>query len=151
MESPGAFLDSFAHDIRGHEHFRSLLITCEPEQRGNMYESLRHRLRFTPKPLDVYVSEGAYEAERKQLPELRDGIFHAYRPMQFRTLWSTVCRIPITTERLLQSMRNLLIDVGEEKKDEAIFKVHVVTHITDGDFLRISAGLYIGEEPQRIQ
>ena len=42
-----------------------------------MYDSLRPYLRFTPKPLDVYIAESAEKAAREDLPTIdADGKIH---------------------------------------------------------------------------
>src|SRR5262249_44658822 len=56
--------------VQDHEHFRSLLVRCEPENRSAMYDSLRPYPRFTPKPLDVYIAESAERAEKQRLPTI---------------------------------------------------------------------------------
>jgi hypothetical protein len=61
-------LDKLAKGIRDHEHFRSLLMRCEPSHRHEMYELLRYRLKFNPKPLDVYEAEAGQKAESERLP-----------------------------------------------------------------------------------
>ena len=60
----------FGRVVRDHAEFRMLLTRCEPEQRRNMYETVKPYLRFEPKPLDAYLAESADIAERKQLPTL---------------------------------------------------------------------------------
>lgn len=62
-----------AYLTRDHDHFRSLLNRCEPTERRNMYEAMRPYLRFDPKPLDVYISELAMDAEARQLPTIGEG------------------------------------------------------------------------------
>ena len=152
LENPSGMFEALAKRIDGHEHLRNCLLKCEPAERVHMYEALRPHLRFQPKSLDIYISEAARIAEAKQLPSLVDGKFVEYRTVQFRTLYSTVVKIPLTAERLLQSMRNLLRDIPDDNREEVIFKAHVViAKITGDEFLRISAGLYIGTEAQRIQ
>lgn len=54
--------------VRDHDHFRSLMINVEPAKRTIAYEALRAHLRFTPKPLEVYLSEAAQQAEAQKLP-----------------------------------------------------------------------------------
>jgi hypothetical protein len=66
------FMEAIGRMIDGHEHFRDLLTGCEPDQRHEMYESLRPYLRFEPKPLDVYLSEAGAIAESQQLPTWDD-------------------------------------------------------------------------------
>ena len=56
--------------VQDHEHLRSLLIRCEPENRSAMYDSLKPYLRFTPKLLDVYISESAERAANQGLPTI---------------------------------------------------------------------------------
>ena len=56
--------------VMDHEHLRSLLVRCEPENRSAMYDSLKPYLRFTPKPLDVYIAESADRAARQDLPTI---------------------------------------------------------------------------------
>ena len=56
--------------VQDHEHLRSLLVRCEPENRSAMYDSLKPYLRFTPKPLDVYISESAERAANQDLPTI---------------------------------------------------------------------------------
>jgi hypothetical protein len=63
-----------------HEQFRQLLNKCDPPQRTAMYETLKSCLRFSPKPLDVYLAESADLAERKQLPTIAaDGTLKPFR------------------------------------------------------------------------
>lgn len=73
LDEPGALMAALAYSIADDNHFRSLLTRCEPEHRPAMYNSLTPNLRFTPKPLDVYLAKAASEAERKQLPVLAPG------------------------------------------------------------------------------
>jgi hypothetical protein len=49
-----------------HDAFRGLLMSTAPDQRRIAYESLKHHLSFTPKPLDVYEREIKDKAEREQ-------------------------------------------------------------------------------------
>jgi hypothetical protein len=157
MDAPSAFLDAFAMDIRDHDHFRSLLSRCEPQERQSMYDSLVYRIRrFKPLPLDNYIAQSADLAERKQLPTIgTDGKFHAYRPAEFKTLWSTVILLrSMTHERLMQTMRNLERDIPDEQRDQVIYKAHNVFRSEawgKDEYLRISAGIYENGEAQRIQ
>lgn len=54
--------------VRDHNHFRAILAKVEPEKRHIAYEAFRSHLRFTPKPLEVYLSEAAQLAEQEKLP-----------------------------------------------------------------------------------
>jgi len=59
-------LDQLAFFVRTHEQFRGLLMSTKPDQRRLAYESMAPRLRFAPKPLDVYECEIKEKAEREQ-------------------------------------------------------------------------------------
>lgn len=152
LDAPRGLMEALGGKIRDHEHLRSLLIRCEPKERQSMYDSLKAHLKFSPLPLDVYIARSADLAERKQLPIIReDGSFAEYRPMEFKTFWSTVIKLSImSAERLQQAWRYLMRDIPEDKQDQAIFKTHLVSK--DGEeYLRISAGLYVNGEAMRIQ
>lgn len=58
-----------AAQVRDHDHFRTLIARCEPEQRWDMYESMRPYLRFTPHELDWYIMEAKAVADACKLPE----------------------------------------------------------------------------------
>lgn len=51
-----------------HERFKKMLLKVEPEKRAQCYRAMYSKLPFKPKPLDVYLMEGANEAEAKKLP-----------------------------------------------------------------------------------
>jgi hypothetical protein len=55
LDDPG-LLSQFAFLVQDHDHLRSLLVACEPENRGAMYQALAPHLRFRAKALDVYIS-----------------------------------------------------------------------------------------------
>ena len=72
--------------VQDHEHLRSLLVRCEPENRSAMYDSLKPYLRFTPKPLDVYIAESAERAANMDLPTIDStGNIH-FRPTPVQEL-----------------------------------------------------------------
>jgi hypothetical protein len=68
LDEAGPLVQQLAFMVRDEAHFRSLLTRCDPEQRRGMYEAMVPHLRFTAKPLDVYVAEAARDAEIRQLP-----------------------------------------------------------------------------------
>ena len=70
LESGSGLMAALGFLVQDHEHFRSLLVRCEPENRSAMYDSLKPYLRFTPKTLDAYIAESKELAERYQLPTL---------------------------------------------------------------------------------
>jgi hypothetical protein len=154
LEARDGLMEALGRRVKDHGHFRLMLTKCEPRERGHMYEALRPHLPFEAKPLDVYIGEAALVADQKQLPRVNpDGTFSAYRPFEIRTLWSTVLKLEsVNPERLAQTMRNLIRDIPDDKQGEAIFKVNIVKKVPeDIDYLRISAGLYVNGEPQRVQ
>jgi hypothetical protein len=69
LESGSGLLSQLGFLVQDHQHLRSLLARCEPENRSDMYNSLAPYLRFKAKPLDVYITESAERAEQ-QLPTI---------------------------------------------------------------------------------
>jgi hypothetical protein len=65
LDDPHIF-SQIATLYQSHEAFRGLLMSTAPDQRRIAYESLKHHLSFTPKPLDVYEHEIKEKAEREQ-------------------------------------------------------------------------------------
>lgn len=77
--------------VEDHEHFRQMILKCEPSERYTMYEALAPNLRFTAKPLDEYMIESRRLAEVKQLPvQQPDGTLKPYTPPEVRTIQSCV-------------------------------------------------------------
>ena len=68
LESGSGLMAALGFLVQDHEHFRSLLVRCEPENRSAMYDSLKPYLRFTCKTLDAYIAESKELAERQYLP-----------------------------------------------------------------------------------
>lgn len=67
--------------VRDHRHFERLITECEPEMRQELYDSLRPHLKFSAKPLDVYIADAQQRAEREQLPVLMEnGHLRAFTP-----------------------------------------------------------------------
>lgn len=66
--NPADMLHALAMGINSHEEFRKMLQVVEPEKRKIAYETMRPRLSFQAKPLDVYIAEAGQEAESKRLP-----------------------------------------------------------------------------------
>lgn len=73
LDQAGPLMAQLAMFVRDHHHFRSLLNTCEPENRRDMYEALSPNLRFKPKPLWEYMIEIYADAEARQLPTIGEG------------------------------------------------------------------------------
>jgi hypothetical protein len=48
--------------------FRDLLLNYEPEKRKVLYEAMCGKLRFVPRSLDSYISEGRIMANNEKLP-----------------------------------------------------------------------------------
>jgi hypothetical protein len=70
LEDGAGLISQLGFMVMDHEHLRSLLIRCEPENRSAMYDSLKPYLRFTPKSLDVYIAESAERAANQDLPTI---------------------------------------------------------------------------------
>jgi hypothetical protein len=80
LEDGAGLMAQLGFLVEDHEHLRSLLVRCEPENRSAMYDSLRPYLRFAAKPLDVYIAESAEKAAREGLPTVdADGVIQ-FRP-----------------------------------------------------------------------
>ena len=161
LDAPSGLMEALGRQVVDHEHFRSLLIRCEPRERASMYTSLKPHLRFVPKPLDVYIAEAGQLAEAKQLPILEDGKLRPYQPAQFRTLWQIEVHLSaLNGELLLRAMRYLQRDIPDEQLELVIYKAHIKQvllapqngrYIEAVELLVISAGIYEGGEAQRIQ
>lgn len=68
LDDPNGFLAQFGFLVQDHDHYRSMLLACEPQKRQLMYDALRTRLSFTPKPLETYIAEGRAQADAEKLP-----------------------------------------------------------------------------------
>lgn len=86
------FLDEFGSMVQDHDHFRLLLMKCDPAQRATMYEQLRSRLQFRPKPLEQYIAEAKEIAEREKLPtwDPETQTLTPYTPGEVRTMAGAV-------------------------------------------------------------
>ena len=70
LEDGAGLMSQLAFMVMDHQHLRTLLVRCDPENHSAMYDSLKPYLRFTPKPLDVYISESAESAANQDLPTI---------------------------------------------------------------------------------
>ena len=68
MDAGNGLLAELGRRVIDHEHLRSLLTRCQPEERGAMYDSLKPYLRFPARSLAAYMAESALKAER--LPQV---------------------------------------------------------------------------------
>jgi hypothetical protein len=80
LEDGAGLMAQLGFLVQDHDHLRSLLVRCEPENRSAMHDSLRPYLRFTPKPLDVYIAESAERAARQDLPTIDEKGNIDFRP-----------------------------------------------------------------------
>src|SRR5215831_741035 len=80
LEDGAGLMAQLGFLVQDHEHLRSLLARCEPENPSAMYDSLRPYLRFAPKPLDVYIAESAERAARQDLPTIDEAGNVNFRP-----------------------------------------------------------------------
>jgi hypothetical protein len=100
LDDPG-FLAAFGVFVRDHDHLKSLLFACEPEQRRQMYEAITPHLRFKARTFDQYLQEVREDAEARQLPTLAaDGTLQGYRVPELtsldRALNEAVARVSLT-------------------------------------------------------
>jgi hypothetical protein len=87
LDDAAGLIPQLAFLVEDDDHFRRLLIKCEPERRHDMYEALRPHLGFEPKTLDVYVAEAGAAAEAQQLPTVgADGKLYPFRTQDIRTI-----------------------------------------------------------------
>ncbi len=81
LDQPMRLCGELAAYVRDHDHFRLLLMACEPQERANMFDAMRGNLRFRPRTLDAYIAEAGAIAEAKQLPlQDADGNLHPFMP-----------------------------------------------------------------------
>ena len=79
LDDPQGLATQLGYLVDDDEHFKRLINKCDPQYRNEMYQALAPHLRFTPRPLDTYISELGMEAEAQQLPTVdEDGKFHAF-------------------------------------------------------------------------
>ena len=150
-DNPSGFIELFARAIENHDDFRRFLVTCEPRQRYDMYESLRPHLKFNAYALDVYMAQAAQEAEAKQLPIWDGERLLGYVPFEMRTLLKlSIPTEGLTAERLQQAFKYFMRDVPEEFLNYAIYKIHIV-HVNGVERMQFSAGVYENGEALRIQ
>ena len=90
LEDGAGLMAQLGFLVQDHEHLRSLLAHCEPENRSAMYDSLRPHLRFAPKALDVYIAESAERATRQDLPTIDEAGNINFRPTPTHEVGSDV-------------------------------------------------------------
>lgn len=70
-----------AGTIRDHKHLETILTSCPPEDRHDLYESIRPHLKFFAWPLDRYVASAGQRAEREQWHVMgEDGKLQEFKP-----------------------------------------------------------------------
>jgi hypothetical protein len=80
LDDPGV-VAQMAYLVQDHDHFRSMLMACEPVMRGDMYRAMAPNLRFPARPLEDYIIEGKRLAEAAQLPiQDEEGNLHPFSP-----------------------------------------------------------------------
>lgn len=151
LEAPSGLMEALGRQVMNHEHFRSLLVRCEPNERNNMYESLKPHLRFTPHPLDVYIAQAGQDAEARQLPIWDGEKLSAYNPFEMKTLYKRDIAIEgLTGERLAQAFRYFQQDIPDDLRNLVIYKIHII-EINGKERMQLSAGIFINGKPRRIQ
>lgn len=89
LDDPG-LPAQIAYLIEDHDHLRSLLTACTPEERGHMYEALAPNLRFKPLPLESYMIEARRLAERLPVWDSEQGKFVETAAPDIRTAQAAV-------------------------------------------------------------
>lgn len=84
LDDPG-LLPQLGYLVRDHDHFRSLLVACVPEERRNMYDALASNLRFKARTLDEYLTEARQQAEAEQLPTWHGDHFEPFKVPEITT------------------------------------------------------------------
>jgi hypothetical protein len=93
LDDPNGLVQQLAFFIDDDEHLKQIINRCDRDLRRDMYEAVRPHLSFTPRPLDVYISELGMEAEIQQLPTLDEqGRFQPFRVQDIRTQEETELR-----------------------------------------------------------
>jgi len=86
LDHPG-LVNQLAYLVRDDEHFKSLLIACEPSERGHMFAAMAPNLRFKPKTLDQYLTEARQDAEARRLPlQAEDGTLKEFQIPEIKTV-----------------------------------------------------------------
>ncbi len=70
LEAGTGLLECLGRLVEDHEHFRSLVIRCEPEERAAMYDSMKPYVRFRLHPLEWYIARSKEMADAEGLPTL---------------------------------------------------------------------------------
>jgi hypothetical protein len=111
LEDGAGLVAQLAFLVRSHEQLRAMLVTCEAEERREMYEALRPNLRFEAKPLDVYMAEAGQEAEARQLPVVgEDGMLHPYTPPEVGEAPKQLPPPLTPVERQIESQLNTMVE-----------------------------------------
>lgn len=70
-----------AGTIRDHKHLETILTSCAPEDRNDLYDSIQPHLKFFAWPLDRYVASAGQRAEREQWHVMgEDGKLQEFKP-----------------------------------------------------------------------
>lgn len=116
LDDPG-LLSQFAFLVQDHDHLRSLLVACEPENRGAMYQALAPHLRFTARPLESYLIEAAADAERRQLPIITpDGKLEGYKAPEVKSTADNSGHEATLADSQEQENRSLLLGMPDGRR-----------------------------------
>lgn len=124
----GAAIAALASTIRDHKHFETVLTSCGPEERQLLYDSCLPHLRFTAKPLDVYVASAGRMAERMQLPVIGpNGELREFRPAQDvrsaeKAIAAELAKKTLTLTCAKCTRKQSFVAVGEETPVDVILK-----------------------------
>jgi len=86
LDNPG-LVGQLAYFVRDHEHFRSLLVACEPDKRTAMFDAMAPNLRFQARTLEQYLMEARQDAEARRLPlQAEDGTLKEFQIPEIKTV-----------------------------------------------------------------
>ena len=86
LDHPG-LVNQLAYFVRDHEHFRSLLVACEPDKRTGMFDAMAPNLRFQARTLEQYLMEARQDAEARRLPlQAEDGTLKEFQIPEIKTV-----------------------------------------------------------------
>lgn len=122
LEEPGT-VHALARLVADHDHFRQILLKCEPALRREMYDAMAPYLQFRPRPLDTYVSEAGAIAERMQYPTIDEaGDLHAFRPPEIGIVQEIVDQAFAKARLVLTCVKCTRVEefTGERKADAVV-------------------------------
>ena len=126
MQDIGSAIAALAYTIKDHKHLERVLTDCSGEERQMIYDTIVPHLRFTAKPLDVYVANVGQRAEREQWPVMLEGQLREFRPA------TDVSSIEKEAEKLIAAdlaKRTLTMTCSKCLKQEKFHQIGAETNV----------------------